>query len=343
MFRRTVLQLTFLCAAVAGAQTLPPDSGPPPSGDFAVTQPGPVNKLPQGVLLVKGAEPSASDHVTAVPEGGSTTKDGKYRNAYFGIEWPFPADWAKSFDGPLPSDHGGYTLVNVLPSKSFSGPTKGTILFTAQDIFFSRVPGNDAKELIAYRKDHLEPYYDVERPPAELTIAGHTFARFDYTSKVAGLHWAVLATEVRCHVLQFVITSRDPELIESVIKDMNRMTLPAEAGATAGKGGGDAPSCIANYAYGANVAYRVEPQFREKRFNDVPVRITIDKKGKVKHVHVISAFPDQSAAITDALLQWRFKPYLRSGEPAEVETGIMFGGTPDHRAPGAITASKPAD
>ena len=33
-------------------------------------------------------------------------------------------------------------------------------------------------------------------------------------------------------------------------------------------------------------------------------------------------------SITDALLQWRFKPYLRDGEPVEVETGIMFGRTP---------------
>jgi len=341
MFRRTVLQLTFLCAAVAGAQTLPPDT-PPPSGDFAVVPDGPVKKLPEGVLLIKGAEPSASDHVTAVPEEGLVTK-GAYQNRYFGLAWPLPSDWMESFKGPPPSDHGTYVLANVLPSKSFKSPTKGTILFTAQDIFFSRVPGENAKELIAYRTEHLEPYYDVERPPAELTIAGHTFARFDYTSKVAGLHWAVLATQVRCHVLQFIITSRDPELIESVIKDMDRMTLPAEAGATSGKGGGDWPVCVANYVRAENIVERVDPQFKEKRFNDVPVRITIDKRGHVKHVHMLSAFSDQATAITDALLQWKFKPYLRDGNAVEVETGIMFGGAPDHRLPGAITASRPAD
>ena len=341
MFRRTLLQLTFLCAAVAGAQTLPPET-PPPSGDFAITPTGPVIKLPEGANLVKGAEPSASDHVTAVPEEGSVTK-GAYQNRYFGLAWPLPADWMESFKGPPPSDHGGYVLANVLPSKSFKSPTKGTILFTAQDIFFSRVPGDNAKELIAYRKEHLEPYYDVEHPPGDLTIAGHTFTRFDYTSKVAGLHWAVLATQVRCHVLQFVITSRDSDLIEGVVKDMDRMTLPAEAGATSGNGGGDWPVCVAHYARAENIVERVEPQFREKRFNDVPVRIIIDKRGKVKHVHVLSAFADQATAITDALLQWKFKPYLRDGSPADVETGIMFGGTPDHRMPGAITASRPAD
>jgi len=56
---------------------------------------------------------------------------------------------------------------------------------------------------------------------------------------------------------------------------------------------------------------------------------------------VLSAFPDQARAITDALMQWKFKPYTREGKPVEVETGVMFGGTPQHRA--AITASKQAD
>ena len=70
---------------------------------------------------------------------------------------------------------------------------------------------------------------------------------------------------------------------------------------------------------------RVDPVFTEHRFNPVPVRIIIDKEGKVKHIHFLSAFPDQAKAITDAFKQWKFKPYLRERQPAEVETGIMFG------------------
>src|SRR5262245_48108491 len=106
MFCRTLLQLTFLCAAFAGAQTLPPDAVPN-SDDFAPTVNGPVKKIPEGLLIVKGAEPSASDHVTAVPEEGSVVK-GAYQNAYFGLTWPLPADWMESYKGPMPSDHGVY-------------------------------------------------------------------------------------------------------------------------------------------------------------------------------------------------------------------------------------------
>jgi len=70
---------------------------------------------------------------------------------------------------------------------------------------------------------------------------------------------------------------------------------------------------------------RVDPVFSERRFNPVPVRIIIDKDGKVKHIHFLSSFPDQAKAIADALGQWKFKRYLRNGQPTEVETGIMFG------------------
>jgi hypothetical protein len=79
------------------------------------------------------------------------------------------------------------------------------------------------------------------------------------------------------------------------------------------------------------VIQKVEPVSSDRRFNAIPVRIIISKEGKVKHIHFLSAFPEQSKAITDALMQWQFKPYLRDGKPAEVETGIMFGNAPEPR------------
>jgi hypothetical protein len=66
----------------------------------------------------------------------------------------------------------------------------------------------------------------------------------------------------------------------------------------------------------------------DHRFNPIPVRLIIDRYGRVKHIHIISAFPEQAKIITDALLQWEFKPYIKNGEPVEVETGVMFGNMP---------------
>jgi len=73
------------------------------------------------------------------------------------------------------------------------------------------------------------------------------------------------------------------------------------------------------------VLEREDPVLPEPRFNPVPVRIVIDKEGRVKHMHFLSAFPEQAKTIGDALLQWRFKPYLLGGQPVEVETGLLFG------------------
>jgi hypothetical protein len=111
--------------------------------------------------------------------------------------------------------------------------------------------------------------------------------------------------------------------------------LPAGAGAVEGKGGGEAPVCIKDYAEGDNVIERSDPYFAERRFNPVPVRIVIDKDGKVKHIHFLSAFPDQAKAVQDALSQWRFKPYVRDGKALEVETGILFGHAPRGVKPAA--------
>jgi hypothetical protein len=96
---------------------------------------------------------------------------------------------------------------------------------------------------------------------------------------------------------------------------------------------------VKGYAAGENVISRADPVFTQRRFNAMPVRIVIGKDGKVKHIHLISAFPDQAKAITDALHQWKFKPYLRNRRPVEVETGIVFG-TPPRTAPGFSASSR---
>jgi len=106
---------------------------------------------------------------------------------------------------------------------------------------------------------------------------------------------------------------------------MSGVQMPEEASPTAGNGGGDVPVCMKDYAAGQHLVTRADPVFTEHRFNAVPVRIIVDKEGKVKHIHYLSAFPDQAKAISDAFKKWQFKPYLRNGKPLEVETGIMFG------------------
>jgi hypothetical protein len=293
--------------------------------------PEPKGKLPTGVILVKGAEPSASDHHTPLPEDG-VMGSASYESAYFRLTYPLPENWIEQVKGPPPSDSGVYVLALLVPSEKLSASVKGSILVTAQDLFFNLAPAASALEMVRYTRDHLQPGVQVDRTVEEVRIAGHAFARLDYSSPLAGLHWSVLATEIRCHSIQFIFMGRSQKVIDKLIKELDRMKLPAEASVRGGRGGGEVPLCIADYAQPENIVERTDPVLSGHRYNPVPVRILIDKEGHVKHVHLISAFPDQSVIITEALLKWRFKPYLKDGQPMEVETGIMFGSLP-HRPP----------
>lgn len=328
---KTALLIAIFSVALAAAQTpdqQPPDqppADPPQGGDFS-NNPD-ARKVPQGVILVKGAVPSASDTLLPVPEDGTITEK-VYTNRYFGLSYPLPASWRQKYVGPPPSDSGYYVLAQIEPAKAFTGPNPGTILISAQDLFFNLTPAKSAVSLIQFRQGRLNAEYKVERASSEVKIAGHSFVRMDYMSPVAELHWYTLATQIRCHSVEFMLTSRDPALLESLIATMDKMTLPGDAGTTAGKGGGDSPVCIRDYATAETVLTRVEPVLEGRKYNPIPVRIVIDKQGKVKHVHVISAFADQSKAITDALLQWEFRPYRVNDEPVEVETGILLGAAP---------------
>jgi len=326
MHSRFLLSLIVLASSVSllcWGQSARPQNAAKDGGDFSNNM-QPPTKVPAGVILVKGAWSSASDSVTPVPEDGSVANN-VFRDQYFGMTYALPKDWTEKYKGPPPSDSGRYVLAQIRPADAFKGAARGTILITAEDMFFTTLPAANALDLVNYSKNNLQADYKLELSPTPTTIGGRPFTFYAYWSPAAELHWYVLATEIRCHAVQIVLTSRDTKLLQSLMLDINKMELPAEASPTGGTGGGDVPVCIKDYARDDTVIARVDPVFTEHRFNAVPVRIIIDKDGKVKHIHFLSAFPDQAKAITDAFKQWKFKPYVRNRKPVEVETGIMFG------------------
>src|ERR1700722_8248503 len=129
--RTFLLLVGFFVSSAAGAQGSVPQQGPV------------LQKVPENVILVKGAWSSASDTVTPLPEGGevSTTR---YDNPYFGLTLPLPAGWIQKYEGPPPSDSGYYVLAQMRPADPSpdqdSGRTgdkaRGTLLIVAQDVFF---------------------------------------------------------------------------------------------------------------------------------------------------------------------------------------------------------------
>jgi periplasmic protein TonB len=76
-----------------------------------------------------------------------------------------------------------------------------------------------------------------------------------------------------------------------------------------------------------NLVYRVQPQYpplaRQARIQGIVVlRAMISREGRIENVQVISGPPLLVKSATDAVLQWRYRPYYLNNEPVEVETQV---------------------
>ena len=72
---------------------------------------------------------------------------------------------------------------------------------------------------------------------------------------------------------------------------------------------------------------RVEPDYpesaREQHIQGpVVLDAVVDKDGAVEKLSTVSGDPQLAAAATDAVRQWRFKPFFRNGSPEEFQTQI---------------------
>jgi len=54
----------------------------------------------------------------------------------------------------------------------------------------------------------------------------------------------------------------------------------------------------------------------------VQLLATISKNGDISAVKTLSGDPQLARAATDAVKQWKYKPYLLNGEPVEIQTQI---------------------
>jgi len=161
----------------------------------------------------------------------------------------------------------------------------------------------------------------IDRDPGEVTIAGRRLARLDFSG--AGIYRALFTTEIRCHLLSFVVTAPDPALREKLVLGLAGMTFVGDIGF---------PVCRKDYASEGNVTRRVDPP-GGGAYARVAVRILVGADGRVRHIHVIRAAPALKSGIEEALTQWLFKPYEANGTAIPIETGVMFDLKPAAGAP----------
>jgi hypothetical protein len=248
------------------------------------------------------------------PEDGRVA-DGSYTSEYFSLTYRLPQGWAAGEAGPDPSQAGYYVLAELLPQSE----ANGTILIAAQDKFFGSNTQGNAADIARDFQQAVSKIngMKIDRELTEMKVADHLFYRLDYSG--VGLNRAAISTEIRCHILSFNITTRDADLLATLVHSLDILGFAA-----AGNGASPPPACIQNYAVGDNLLHKVTPVSVGPKFTPIPVRIIVGTDGSVKHVHVIRATTEQRRSIEEALYQWKLKPYEINGRSVPVETGLIF-------------------
>jgi hypothetical protein len=244
------------------------------------------------------------------PDDGKVT-DGILTNTYLNLSYPLPQGWTEGTPGPAPSVSGYYVLATFVPTREFTG----TIMVTAQDIFFAAKLLDDLMAITDEfaRSISLVDGMTIDRPPAEVQIAGRLFNRVDFSG--VGLFRSALTTKIRCHFVSFHLTAKSPELLAALLHSMDNLRLVGNKDASRID-----PVCIGNYVNAEHLLSKIDPAAVAPTFIPIPVRIVVGSDGSVEHVHVIRATSAQRDSIERALGQWKFKPHVVDGLATEMET-----------------------
>lgn len=244
------------------------------------------------------------------PEDGQVV-NGVYVSEYLDLSYRLPRGWTAGLPGPAPSQSGYYVLGTWISQ----GDPTGAILVSAQDMFFADKSGDDVKAMAVDFRQVMSSVdgMTIDREPAEVTIGGRAGYRVDFSG--VGLYRSMFAIEIRCHIVTFNLTTRDPALLERFARSLDQDVQS--------KSGRAAPECVRDHAVADNFIQRVEPADTGAKTAAIPVRIVVTKDGSVRDVHVIRATMTQKRSIEEALRQWKLKPYLNQGRAVEVETGVL--------------------
>jgi hypothetical protein len=248
---------------------------------------------------------------SANPEDGKVA-DGVFVNDYFDLSYRLPEGWTEGLAGPEPTQSGYYVLGTWAPKRDLVG----TVLVVAQDMFFAP-DSSEARNIVAEFRQVMSAVdgMTIDSEPAPVSVGGRPGYRIDFSG--VGLFRSMIAIEIRCHVLTFNLTSRDPELLAGLVRSLDNL-------ASVRKMSDPIPECLRDYATSENVVHRVEPDDVGAKAVSIPVRMIVATDGSVKHIHVIRASAALRRNIEEALRQWKFKSYDKQGRPVEVETGMTF-------------------
>jgi TonB family protein len=155
---------------------------------------------------------------------------------------------------------------------------------------------------------------------------------------ISGVVIVQLQIDSEGHVAQTNIVSGDPLLTEAAVNAIKQWQFkpytldgePVEVETTASvRVGLPQMLRVSQGVMEGNVVRKVNPVYpveaRAARIQgDVILEVTISREGDVSHLAVISGHPLLADAATNAVKQWKYKPYLLNGNPVEIESTIKI-------------------
>src|SRR5262249_42065670 len=150
------------------------------------------------------------------------------------------------------------------------------ILLVAQDMFFTPDTSIDVKDVVASFRDAISSVdgMTIDREPEAVRVGEYNGYRIDFSG--VGLFRSLFAIKIRCHVVAYNLTSRDPRLLESLARSLDDL-------ASFGNNANPPPECLKDYV-SENVLHRVEPDGINAMTISIPVRVIVAVDGYVKHV-----------------------------------------------------------
>src|SRR5258707_2035067 len=135
-------------------------------------------------------------------------------------------------------------------------------------MFFAEKPADDVGAIAADFRAVMSSVdgMTIDREPTQVKIGKRPGHRVDFSG--VGLHRAMFAFEIRCHVVTFNLTTRDPELLAQLARSLDNLDSVRKETSD------PVPECVRDYAT-ENVVHRVEPHGVSTKPVSVPVRMIV--------------------------------------------------------------------
>jgi TonB family protein len=279
-------------------------------------------------------QPPAPEHGTIV---GTT-----YANESLGFSFPIPDGWQINRDtvgaereGEAERTPGGGLELLVI-DQHLARPFRNRIVVTALDATLTSLTTKENVSKIVgvqVARDGRKLVSDA----TEVEIAGKQFYRSDYAQPVPGgtLAEAFVCTKFRQYYLGWTFVAGSPEELEGIINSLQRLSFRDESKPAVGIISSRPPTSsqlpqrvrVSQGVSTGLLVTRVQPHYpdeaKEARIQGLVVlRTEIDKNGDVEDLFVVSGDPLLVPAALEAVKQWKYKPFLHSGQPVSVETQV---------------------